>query len=172
MNFRLPELFDKDILRDYVQEHHDNGENSISASLGLSSTDFAQWMEKIHRNAEVGDAQWGKSLLYLCFEGEKLVGLLSLRYNLPQSLSEAFGDIGYGVRPTERRKGYATQMLAYALMVCREKGMEQVILGCYKDNRASAKTILKNGGVLLCETDNYKKGRISQYYTIALGNRP
>lgn len=59
-------------------------------------------------------------------------------------------------------------MLRYALTVCREKGMKQVVLGCYKDNAASATTIGKNGGVLTCENENCQEGRISQYFTIKL----
>ena len=87
---------------------------------------------------------------------------------MPESLSWKLGDIGYGVRPSERQKGYATEMLGYGLSVCREKGRTRVILGCYKDNLASAATIRKNGGVLAVENDNYEEGRISQYYQIDL----
>ena len=43
MEYRLPEINDKDILKAYVQEHQDNGESSISASLGLSSSDYSEW---------------------------------------------------------------------------------------------------------------------------------
>ena len=111
MKYRLPEIDDKDILKAYVQEHQDNGESSISASLGLSSSDYSEWVTKIKKNALSGDEQWGKSLLYLCFDGESLIGLLSIRYELPELLSEKIGDIGYGVRPSERNKGYATAML-------------------------------------------------------------
>jgi predicted acetyltransferase len=50
-------------------------------------------------------------------------------------------------------------MLKYALSVCKEKGMEKVILGCYKENLAFAATIQKNGGTLIAENDNYKEGR-------------
>ena len=168
MKYRLPEINDKDILQKYVQEHHNNGETSISASLGLSSSDYTEWVTKIKNNALSGDEQWGKSLLYLCFDGDRLIGLLSVRYELPEVLSEKYGDIGYGVRPSERNKGYATAMLKYALSVCKEKGMEKVILGCYKENLASAATIQKNGGTLIAENENYKEGRTSQYYLIRL----
>lgn len=168
MIYRLPELQDKDILLKYVQEHFDNNENSISASLGLSSSDYTEWVEKIKTNALTGDPSWGKSLLYLCFEDDTLIGLLSIRYDLPQALSEKYGDIGYGVRPSERKKGYASQMLRYALTVCKEKGMEKAILGCYKHNISSAATIIKCGGILVAENDNYKEGIISQYYEIKL----
>ena len=56
-------------------------------------------------------------MLYLCFENNKLISLLSIRYELPKNLAEIYGDIGYGVRPSEKNKGYATAMH-----------------GCYKDN--------------------------------------
>lgn len=172
MNYRLPEISDEMLLRKYATEHYDHGETRISASLGLADSDYRNWVEKIRTNASVGNEKWGKSLLYLCFDGTKLIGLLSIRYELPKALSEKYGDIGYGVRPTERKKGYATAMLQYGLSVCREKGMEQAILGCYKDNPASAATIKRNGGVLIAENDNYVEGRISQYYLIKLSKEP
>lgn len=168
MEYRLPTLNDKTILAEYVQEHYDYKENSISASLGLTASDYKSWVDRIHQNATVGDCEWGKSLLYLCFENNKLVGLLNIRYSLPKELSKKYGDIGYGVRPSERNKGFATTMLKYALSVCKEKGLLEVTLGCYKDNIASSATIKKNGGVLFAEDDNYKKGKVSQYYLIKL----
>ena len=125
MIYRLPCIDDEKMLREYVREHHDHGETSISASRGLSSTDYSGWVEKIQKNALTGDAAWGKSLLYLCLDQDHLVGLLSVRYELPGELSEKIGDIGYGVRPSERNKGYATAMLRYALSVCKEKGMKK-----------------------------------------------
>ena len=168
MIYRLPEISDKSILQEYIQEHYDNKETGISASLGLSIMEYTDWVEKIQRNASEGDEQWGKSLLYLCFDNDKLIGLLSIRYELLEKLVEVYGNIGYGVRPSERNKGYATTMLSDALSVCKEKGMDKVLLGCYKDNLASAKTIQKNGGVLTDENDNYNEGKISQYYSINL----
>lgn len=166
LSYRLPQIGDEAILREYVREHHESGEPSISASLGLQATGFAEWVETIRKNADMGNEAWGKSLLYLCFAGDRLAGLLSIRYSLPKELSESLGDIGYGVRPSERNKGYATAMLAHALSVCKTKGKTRLILGCYKDNIASEKTILKNGGVLRWESDSYQEGRISRYYSI------
>lgn len=168
MNYRLPLISDEKMLCEYMQEHYDNGETSISASMDISASDYSDWVEKMRNNASVGDDEWGKSLLYLCFDETKLIGLLSIRYDLPKSLSEKYGNIGYGVRPSERRKGYATVMFRYALSICKEKGLKQVVLGCYKDNFASAATIKRNGGVLFAENNNYTKERISQYYLINL----
>lgn len=168
MIYRLPEMNDQSLLQAYVQEHYDHNESSISASMGLTASPYADWVKKIHTNTLSGDAQWGKSLMYLCFDQSRLIGLLSIRYELPEMLSQRYGDIGYGVRPSERNKGYATAMLQYALAVCKKKGMNKVILGCYKDNPASAAVIQKNGGVLIEENSNFQKGRISQYYTVSL----
>jgi len=168
MLYRLPGLDDEAILRDYVQEHYDYGEQHISASYSLTSMAYGDWVEKIKRCAETGEGESGRSLVLLCFDQERLVGLLSVRYELPRELSESIGDIGYGVRPTERRKGYATIMLRHALDICREKGKTSVIVGCYKDNVASARTIQKNGGVFIGENDNYTKGRPSLYFRIDL----
>ena len=121
MVYRLPEISDKNILLEYVQEHYDNNEFGISASMGLSSSEYDKWVEKIRKNASIGDMEWGKSLLFLCFVNDRLIGLLSIRYELPEKLTNIYGDIGYGVRPSCRNKGYATMMLRYAVSVCKEK---------------------------------------------------
>ena len=56
----------------------------------------------------------------------------------------------------ERKANYATEMLRYALSVCKQKGMDRVILGCYKDNLASAATIKKNGGQIIGDFKDLK----------------
>ena len=155
-------------MQEYVQEHYDSNEVKISASIGLTSSDYFKWVEKINKNAIDGDEKWRRSLVYLCFDNDRLIGLLSIRYELPDDLVWDFGHIGYGVRPSERRKGYATTMLGYALSICKEKGMNSAIISCYKENIASAATIKKSGGVLVDENDNYNEGKISQYYLVNL----
>jgi predicted acetyltransferase len=55
--------------------------------------------------------------------------------------------IGYGIRPSERRKGYAKTMLEMALKLCRNMGMDRVLVTCNRDNAASAKTIIANDGI-------------------------
>ena len=72
-----------------------------------------------------------------------------------------------GVRPSERRKGYATKMLAKALEYCRDEiGLEKVMIACYKSNEPSRKTILNAGGEL--EKEYEKDGEIVQIYWINL----
>jgi predicted acetyltransferase len=104
-------------------------------------------IEKINNDASIGDEVWGKSLNYLALDNNKLIGFLSIRYDLPQSLVDIYGHIGYGVRPTERRKGYAKEMLKSALPFCREINLENVLITCIDDNIGSEKTIIANGGI-------------------------
>lgn len=166
--YRLPTYDDYELLRDYVVEHYSNHETSISASLGLTNMKYEDWVDKITHNSEIGDEEWGKNYLYLVLDNDRLVGLLSIRYDLPKHHRDLYGDIGYGVRPSERRKGYATKMLKHGLNVCKEKNMTDVIVGCYEDNYGSNKVIQKNGGVL-CNILK-KEMKISNEWTINLNS--
>ena len=175
MEYRLPSLEDKEQVISYIEDHYSNNEKSLSASNGLTSMYYEEWVEIIHNNVTIPNGDWGKSLTYFVFDNKKLVGILNIRYDLSSELVNKYGHIGYGVRPSERKKGYATKMLKYALEECKKMGMEKVILGCYKDNIGSAKTIIKNGGILVREQDNkvnlndcYNINLISQYYEIML----
>ena len=175
MKYRLPRLEDKNIITLYIQEHYARGEENLSATNMLTSMPFEEWIKKINDNLVKPDKEWGKSLTYLIFDEEKLVGFLSVRYDLPIELASIYGHIGYGIRPSERGKGYATKALQFGLEECRKQGMKKVILGCHKENIASAKSIIKNGGKLIKEVDNfvnvnnfYNINLINQYYEIIL----
>ena len=105
--------------------------------------------------------------VYLDMQDGRVVGIIQIRHKPNQFLLSTYGHIGYGVRPSERRKGYATEMLALALEKCRDLGIEKALVSCDKENIGSAKTIIKNGGALENEfTDN--DGKISQQYWITL----
>ena len=75
------------------------------------------------------------------------------------------GHIGDGIRPSERRKGYATEMIRLALIECGKLGIRRVLMTCEKSNIGSAKSIVKNGGVLENEFVN-SDGEIEQRYWI------
>ena len=76
-----------------------------------------------------------------------VVGMLQLRHCFNEYLEKYGGHIGYSVRPSERRKGFATAMLRDALPRCRELGIRDVLITCLTDNEGSRRTILNNGGV-------------------------
>ena len=77
----------------------------------------------------------------------KLVGMIQVRHHFNDYLEKYAGHIGYSVRPSERRKGYAKEMLRMVLPFCREIGIDKVMITCIDGNIGSEKTILANGGV-------------------------
>lgn len=83
----------------------------------------------------------------LMHEGkERILGMINFRHYLNDYLSEYGGHIGYAIRPTEQRKGYAKAMLALCLDECRKLGLNKVLLTCDSDNKASYRTIEACGG--------------------------
>ena len=85
--------------------------------------------------------------IYVRETDDRVVGMLQLRHCFNEYLEKYAGHIGYSVRPSERRKGYATAMLHDALPRCRELGITDVLISCLTDNEGSRRTILHNGGV-------------------------
>lgn len=77
----------------------------------------------------------------------KLIGMIQVRHYFNEYLEKYAGHIGYSVRPSERRKGYAKAMLAMVLPYCRELGITRVLVSCVDGNLGSERTILANGGV-------------------------
>ena len=77
----------------------------------------------------------------------RIVGMIDLRHRFNDFLAEYAGNIGYSVRPDERRKGYAKWMLAHVLPEAQKLGLSRVLVTCDDDNEGSRRTIEANGGV-------------------------
>ncbi|HSR03021.1 MAG TPA: GNAT family N-acetyltransferase [Proteiniclasticum sp.] len=84
---------------------------------------------------------------FLMSEG-RILGAIALRDTLNDYLRGVGGHIGYGVRPSERRKGYADLMLKEVLVLSLERGMKRVLITCNQGNTGSEKVIIRNGGKL------------------------
>ncbi len=85
--------------------------------------------------------------IYIRESDGKMVGVIQIRHYFNDFLEKYGGHIGYSVAPSERRKGYATQMLALVLPKCRKLGIKKLLISCIQGNEGSRKTILKNGGI-------------------------
>ena len=81
-------------------------------------------------------------------DGRTIIGEMNLRHALTPALELQGGHVGYAVRPAERRRGYATFMLAHAITVARQLGLRRLLITCDQRNVASARVIEKNGGIL------------------------
>lgn len=97
----------------------------------------------------------------------RLLGAVNIRHRLNEKLLLDGGHIGDGIRPSQRNKGYGTAMVALALKECEKLGIKRVLMVCDKDNPASAKTIIRNGGVLENEVSD-SDGDVIQRYWIDL----
>ena len=120
-------------------------------------------------NLELKEAKDGlvpDSVFFLLDEDRnKILGAVNIRHYLNDYLLKFGGHIGDGIRPSERKKGYATKMIGLALIECKKLGMDKVLITCNKSNIASAKTIIKNGGILENEIKD-SDGEIIQRYWI------
>jgi len=169
MELIFPTMEHKQAALEYRQEHFDCGVTEIHGDGGLDgAATFEDWLEWIQNAPQIKfSEELVPATIYFGIHDDKIVGTIQIRHKLNERLLKTYGHIGYGVRPSERRKGYATKMLKLALEKCRELGINKVLISCDRDNIASAKTILKNGGVFDKEFAE-KNGNIVQQYWITL----
>lgn len=121
---------------------------------------YEEWLKWVEDDREAGQD------LYFLLKGNRIIGGISIRFKKNLQNVGIDGHAGYGVRPSERRKGYASTMLAMALPIMKEYGINPVVISCDKDNVASAKTVIKNGGRLMEEVVETGTGEIVQVYHI------
>lgn len=94
----------------------------------------------------------------------RIVGAVNIRHKLNDYCRRRGGHIGYYICQEERNKGYGKIILKYALIKCKQLGINKILLTCIKDNIASAKVIIANGGML--ETEVEENGVTLQKYWI------
>lgn len=155
----------------YKQEHILHNEAEIHGSALLDSMPYRQWLKLVEDNSNettVHDNWVVASTFFVVRKCDnKIIGMVDIRHYLNDFLANYGGHIGYGVRPTERKKGYATQILNFALKYAKSVGLTKVMLACYKDNIASRKTILKCNGKFEHEFI-YTDGKSVQVFWISL----
>ena len=148
----------------YNNSHETN--HSPSAIFKNDYHDF----EAYCNNLEIKEPTDGKvpDSTFFCLDEDTntIVGAVNIRHELNEYLLQYGGHIGDGIRPTCRRKGYGTKMIALALEECKKLGIKKVLMVCDKDNLGSSKTITNNGGVL--ENEFVEDGKVEQRYWITL----
>lgn len=160
-----PQLFD--MLTEWkadIEANHTN--HSPWAIFRSDFHDFENYLAQLE-NEETEDGLVPDTTLF-CLDKDRniFVGAVNIRHYLNESLLLSGGHIGDGIRPGERRKGYATAMIALALQECKKLGIHRVLMCCDRDNIGSAKSIIRNGGVL--ENEVEIDGHWEQRYWIEL----
>ncbi len=145
--------------------------DSMAGTAGLERCgSFEEWLQNVYANSINETVHEGlvPETVYLAIrtEDNHLVGMIEIRHELNDFLLQHGGNISYSVRITERRRGYAIEMLNLALIESKKLGLRRVLITCDKKNIASAKTVLKNGAVLENEVD--EGSRITQRYWIEI----
>lgn len=154
---------------EYRQEYFGFGETQVNGSCGLAYHDsFDEWLNLVHsiEKHRLRNGVHTSTLFSIRKEDNKIIGSVKLHHFLTPYLEKHGGHIAYGVRPSERRKGYGKQQLLLVLEVARSLQIPMLMIVCDKDNIASSRTALGCGGVLASEDTH--EGVEQQHYWIDL----
>lgn len=156
--------------RGTADDHSGLGEDLRTWTVRWSTpTGFADYVRQLAEDeVRVRRAGWVTASMLWWVEHEEYVGRLQIRHSLTESLVELGGHIGYDVRPTARRRGHATAMLADALPRAGALGIASALITCDVDNVGSRTVIETNGGVL----EDERAGKLRFWVPTGSATRP
>jgi predicted acetyltransferase len=167
--FGRPHAALADSYRAMVREILDNGEELIPFPLAFDNRDFGAFLAKLedcHRGVGLPEGFVPHTTYWLVDERGEVVAVSNLRHRLTDRLRLEGGHIGYGVRPSARRRGHATEILRCTLREARRHGIDEALVTCARDNVASAGAIRKCGGRLDSEGFVEARGEVVSRYLV------
>lgn len=138
---------------------------------GMNFSSYLNLLESQRRGECLPEGYVPATVLCAFYEGH-LVGRVSIRHRLNDFLFKVGGHIGYGVLPQFRKKGFAKMMLALALPIAKENGIDRALLTCDDDNLGSIKTIEACGGILENKVNAGEGKPLKRRYWIDLNSAP
>ncbi len=136
---------------DYISEWERSGDDIVPWATSRKYEAFIRMMDYWEESStdQIREKGLVPATLYFMVEGSgKIIGAIHLRHELNASLAERGGHIGYGIRPSMRKKGFGALMLALLLRTLDRNQFPRLLLCCDDDNQASARIIETNGGRL------------------------
>ncbi|VWX36139.1 GNAT family N-acetyltransferase [Exiguobacterium oxidotolerans] len=131
---------------DFLAEWEQSGETIVPHVVSKTFLPLADFLEEHHQETLYVQPPRVTHSTYWLYDGKQIVGAVNFRHDLNDGLKQIGGHIGYGIRPSARKRGYATEGLRQALEVAKERGLESVLITCSADNIASGRVIEANGG--------------------------
>jgi predicted acetyltransferase len=157
----------------WLASHHEWGPGVHEDGAGLRPTDevesaagFAAWVDRLAREEDrsrPAEPGWVHCTYRWIVEDDEMLGAIALRQELNDLLLDRGGHIGYGIRPSARRRGLATWALGRMLDEARALGLSRVLVTCDAGNVASARTIERWGG-LLEDVRDTEVGPVKRYW--------
>lgn len=155
----VPTVARKNEAYEFIQEFLDNnssinGSGSLHRYVNKEKNNYGEWLEKLEEDyVRIPDENKVPSrTFFLIRESDnKIIGMINIRLVLNERLKNFGGNIGYGIRPSERGKGYNKINLYLGLKICNEYGIDNVLLDADLNNPASWKTMEALGGIRVRE---------------------
>lgn len=127
-----------------------NAESSMDGCGTLRVDNFEDWLQKCNewregKNLPEGFVQ-SSQYIWVRLSDNKIMGMLQIRHELSEYLLNYGGHIGDSIAVDERNKGYGKKLLALGIAICKDMGIDKVLIACKETNVASRKCILANGG--------------------------
>lgn len=153
----IPTINRKQEALDYLEEnveYHSNLNGTGSMDNCLDGMTYEEWLLELERRKDIEylnriNRCQSKTFFVVRESDNKIVGMINVRYHISEDKLKTWAShIGYGIRPTERRKGYAKIALYLGLLEEQKLGEDRILLLCDVDNIGSNKTILSLGGEL------------------------
>ncbi|WP_226665782.1 GNAT family N-acetyltransferase [Metabacillus litoralis] len=142
-----------ELKEEYLSFYHEwvqSKEEMIPWVIEKDPTNFENMVQFLANNEKGINLPKGwvpDSTYWLINEENRILGVVNIRHELTDFLLTRGGHIGYGIRPSERKKGYATKLLSLALENSKKLGIKKVLVVCDKSNIGSYKTIINNRGI-------------------------
>jgi predicted acetyltransferase len=155
--------------RKMMREYSALAEPPIPFPLRYPYDDFAALLKNLadqESGIGVPEGFVSSSTYWLVGDESTILGVSNLRHSLTERLRIEGGHIGYGVRPSQRGKGYGHSMLRLTLERAKLRNIDPVMLSCNRDNMASRSIIERAGGKFEDETFVKAYGGVVRRYWI------